>query len=292
MAVVVSGTKNAEAMNYAVPSRQILNHLKEMLSGFVRIPSFNLMSFLSTPALLKSLGCPEQVRGSFISYIQPDTPLYKSGLRSGDVLVSLSVNEYKQKYQVGLDNGVSVPWWTSPVTIQNIEQRLRIGEKIGFEYWSTAQQKLVRADAIVDKPDLQTIRYYYRQFEPVEFEDFGGLVAMELTENHLGYGEEDEDQSSTWRHQFEFLLSQEPKKLYEPLLIVVDILPESTLRAVFEKTIGTCDVILAVNDIPVKNLAEYREALHKPKNGYIVWQTLDGVKTSLEYEVARQEKVK
>jgi S1-C subfamily serine protease len=283
--VIVSGEEDAEGMNYAVPSRQILVHLASMLRQFTRLPSFNIETGRATPTLLTTLGCPKELSGAYVRLVRPDTPLHKAGMRNGDVLTGLIVNEYKEKYVAGFDENVKVPWWTSPVTIENIEQRLCLDESIEVEFWSTQRQTLQMERVQLSASDVRSVRYYYQQFEPVEYESFGGVVAMELTQNHLAADAED----GQWQLTFAFLTRQEPERLGEPVLVVTDVLADSSVRMLFNETISITDVITHVNGVAVRSLAEYRTALHKPQNGAIVWQTRDGMKTVIEYAVAQKE---
>ena len=283
--VIVSSEDDTQGMHYAVPTRQILIHLDAMLHEYTRLPSFNFSTNRTTKDLLKTLGCPPKMIGAFVRYVEPNTPLHTAGMRSGDVLTGFLVNEYKPKYLVDLDNNVKVPWWPSPVTIENIEQRLRLDETIVVEFWSVAQQALRSERVTLSAPDASKIRKYYRQFEPVEYEAFGGVVVMELTRNHIMA----DSKNDYWQDMFTFLLRQEPERLAEPLLVITDVLANSSVRALLDETIGIADVVTHVNGQPVKSLKEYRKALHVHKDGYIVWQTRDGMKSAIEYLAAQKE---
>lgn len=285
MGVVVSGTENAQGMNYAVPSKQIAIHLPAMMRNrYARLPSFNILTNLATPTLLASLGCPPAMLGSFVRHVYPSTPFFSAGMRSGDVLTALKVG--KETHRLGLDSDVVVTWWAAPVTVSNIEQRLRLGDEITIEFWSTNERRIREERVVLDSPSVKKIRYHYKQFERVEYEAFGGLVVMELTENHIEYGN---GESKHWRRMFTFLQTQEPERMTEPLLVVTDVLAESSLRVLLDKTIGIADVVTHVNGTAVASLQQYRKALHAPNGEFIVWRTRDGMETALEYKVAEQE---
>ena len=71
------------------------------------------------------------------------------------------------------------------------------------------------------------------------------------------------------------------------MLLATHIIPSSSLSAT--KTLVPGDVIKFVNGKRVKTLKEYRDALKNAKDGFIVWESADGMRTAIEHDVAERE---
>lgn len=292
--IVTSGERDAVGMNYATPIKQVQVRMEGLQRGFEPLPSFNMLTSMATPTLLRSVGLDNNDNntqiGSFIRYVHPESHCYKSGMRSGDILLALHTAD-NQKLPVGLDNGVTVPWWPSPVTLDTLRSRLRVGDTISLEYWSSAQQKTVLHKATLESERF-VMREYYERYEEPDYEAYGGLVVMQLALNHLRGNGNGSNRGNVWAEMFAYL-QQQTEQRAKPILVLTNVLPSSSLRSLLHKSIAPADIIVAVNDINVQSLEQYRAALKKPivVNGvaYIVWQTRDGMKTVLEKTVADRE---
>lgn len=297
--VVTSTEMNAQSMNYATPIDQVVVRLRRLLRGGMdTLPSFNMRTSFATPALLRELQSPHD--GSYVRFVQRGTPLYdEGGLRQGDVLVALALRSApgkEKKYtkeeewmRVGVDGDVQVPWWNAPVTLNNIQQRLRLGDKIALRYWSTSAKKLVERSVTLSVGDALSVREYDARYETPEYEAFGGAVVMQLTVNHIMKSDMLHD-GANWIERFAYLKQQIEKRI-DPILVVTHVIPSSSLTA-SSTTLGAADVITHVNGQRVRSLAEYRDAVHRGERSgkkYLVWQTEDGMATAIEYAVARAE---
>lgn len=270
--VVKSGEMWAEGMNYATPSAQIKVRLDRLLRGWDRLPSFNIATSMATPALLKSLGSPQQ--GAYVQFVQKDTPMYdQGGLREGDVLVALKING--DWMSVGLDSEVAVPWWPAPVTLKNVQRRLKLGDEIRIRYWSTENKEMRDRSVTLSMPEAFVVREYQPRYESPDYEVFGGVVVMQLALNHVR-------EWGKLRY-----LSKNPKERTKHMLLATHIIPSSSLSAT--KTLVPGDLIKFVNGHRVKTLKEYRDALKNAKDGFIVWESADGMRTAIEHDVAEKE---
>lgn len=288
--VVTSSERNAQAMNYATPITQVRVRLHRLLNGGMdALPSFNIRTSLATPALLASLGASQD--GSYVRFVHRDTPLYaEGGLRKGDVLLALKTTE-NGWMRVGVDGDIQVPWWSSPVTLNTLQRRLRIGDRVSIRYWSTEQRKVVERDVVLSKSDAMIVREYDARYEKPDHEVFGGAVVMQLTVNHMS-NRGGSDRGANWIERFAYL-KQHIERRTRPMLVVTHVLQSSSLTA-STSNLGPGDVITHVNERPVQTLQEYRDAIGKDdkeskKQKYIVWTTEDGMKTAIEHAVARSE---
>lgn len=270
--VVKSGEMWAEGMNYATPSAQIKVRLDRLLRGWDRLPSFNIRTSMATTALLESLGSPEE--GAYVRFVQKDTPLYDQGsLREGDVLVALKING--DWMRVGLDSEVSAPWWPAPVTLTNVQRRLKLGDEIRIRYWSTDNKEMRDQAITLTQPEALVVREYQPRYESPDYEVFGGVVVMQLALNHV-------NEWGKLRY-----LRKKTKERTKHMLLATHIIPSSSLSAA--KTLVPGDLIKFVNGQRVKTLKEYREALKNTKDGFIVWESEDGMRTAIEKDVAEKE---
>ncbi len=289
--VVASSERNAQAMNYATPIDQVVFRLSRIVTRrgnspfgtMESLPSFNMRTSLATSALLKQIGSPRD--GAYVRFVQKHTPLYEEGgLRKGDVLLAIRTDK-DGWMQVGVDGDVSAPFWSSPITLNTIQRRLSIGDKVGIRYWSTVERKVVEKEVLLSESDAMVLREYDSRYERPDYELFGGAVVMQLAVNHMTRSGTAEP-GSNWVERFAYL-KQQIEKRTEPMLVVTHILPSSSLTATLI-TLGPGDVVSEVSGIRVKTLAEYREALHSdPK--FIVWKTEDGMATAIDYKTAEKE---
>lgn len=277
--IVTSGERDAEGMNYATPITQARVRIDRLMLGFDRLPSFNARTSMATPALLRSVGSPHE--GSYVRFVQQDTPLYEHGLRTGDVLLAIKIDGLWLR--VGFDSEVKeVPWWSTPVTLDSITHRMRLGDTIRIKFWSSEQQTVRDKEVRMTMGNAMLVREYDARYERPDYETFGGAVVMQLTANHIT-----EREHGNWIERFAYL-KQHIERRTRPMLVVTHVVPSSSLSATL-RTLAPGDVITHVNGERIKSLDDYRTVLHARKTPYIVWQTQDGMRTAMEYDVAAQE---
>jgi len=287
--IVVARHSFGEGMGYATPIEQVRHHLPRMKqsvvrdamdgNGLVALPSFNARLGVSTKTLLASLGAdPERTAGAFVAYVLPDTPLHRAGVRKGDVLTRIGcpVDNYAQ---------VLVDFWDERLHVEALLRRAQLGTQLRVEWWCSSERRAKAANIVLDAPDRFGMRERYPPREPVDYETFGGIVVMSLTMNHL-------KKVSDVRKRLVYAF-EDPKLFARPPLIVTHLMSGSSLSG--QPLIQPPDRVVKVNNIKVKTLDEYREALLRPIDIdgrlFLRLETRDGLVSALEYSQALRETV-
>ena len=107
---------------------------------------------------------------------------------------------------------------------------------------------------------IPQIKLYYRKYDKIDYVIFGGLIVMELTGNHL----QELFSMEISRKMADYLsLYAHLKNKYEKVLIITQLFPGSNINKL--ESLHQGDIICKVNNIKVKTLDEYRNALLQVK---------------------------
>lgn len=208
---------------------------------------------------LEFMGLDKTKKGLYVKRVYSGFPLYNAGVREGDILHSFNNFE--------LDNfgQATVPWNPyAKASIESLVDLMVLDSTPEIVFSTNGQMKKATIDFKDPKnpgyPYLPVVREFYPPFEPVDYEVICGAVFMNLTLNHLSFFQAQEQ------------LSEQLIKTLAPFasfgqrmqgaLVMTDIFVGSSLAKNDIFSAGT--IISKVNDIPVSNLTEFREAIRKP----------------------------
>jgi len=197
--------------------------------------------------------------GYYIKKIHCKSPLRKANLEDGDIMCGFG--KKGEVYQVDNYGECKVPWNTEKVHIYDIMHRYTIYDQIIIKYWRENVPKMQQAIINLNEMVLPQIRLYYRKYDKIDYVVFGGLIVMELTGNHLmelfsmDITKKMADYLSMYAHL---------KNKYEKVLIITQIFPGCDLSKI--ESLHQGDILCKVNDMCVKSLDDYREALQNVKN--------------------------
>ncbi len=252
------GIREAQNMNYAIPSNIVRIVLAELLQGrgtIIRKPMLGFAWVRVTEYVTKILGNPEP-GGCYVIKVLPDSIMYHAGLQDGDMIYAIDGNI------VDLYGDMSVPWTDNKVSIMDYAERLHIGHIMNVIFYRKGER--CEIEVPIEYRDASAIKRWYPWHEEIDYEVFGGFVVMSLTLNHI-----------------ELLKDAPGLQLYtmfgkeiEPHLVITHIFANSLLaqaRSVMEGF-----TITEVNDIPVSTLAEFRAAIaQSQETGYVSLLTID-----------------
>lgn len=208
------------------------------------------------------LGNP-QPGGCYVVEVVKDSPLYKAGVQSGDMIYEINGN------RIDIYGEMNVSWSEDKVSLIDYVGRLELGQDVNVVIYrhGERQELTVNFQRSEDLP----IRHIYPGYEPIDYQVFGGMIVMQLTMNHIKLlGER-----APWLR----LLYYDLKKQAEPVLVITHIFSNSALHV--SRTIAPGVTLNAVNDIPVKTLDEFRAALLKsPETGFLTLNAVDTITKS------------
>jgi S1-C subfamily serine protease len=183
--------------------------------------------------------------GVYVKRTYKKSPIDGLRLKEGDIVCAIN--------GVALDHygEFSNRWMNQKMSMSNMLCSLPLNEKVSVSFWCHAQKKTFTKSFVL-KEYKMPIRRVYPEFEKeaVAYEVVGGMVVMQLSQNHLTL--------SPWVRDSKY---QKIENRHEPKVILTTILMGSSLA--ISKTISGGDIIAEVNDRKVKSLAEFREALAK-----------------------------
>lgn len=215
------------------------------------------------------------IKGQIIKKILKGSP-FKKFAKEGDILHSID------NYNIDYYGEISVEWEDAKVPLEYIVKRKKPFSKMGISIYSLDKKKIISNKITLKTfPDIYPIRQVFPHVEKIDYEVFAGLVVMNLNLDHI---------IQNFHHLIHLIVNEE---IYEPYIIISHIFKNSKIGEY--NTINTGSLLDKVNNIKVRTLTQYREAMKKyiSKNNknYIVMETLNRDKVILNLdEVIEYEK--
>ncbi|MFH1831842.1 MAG: trypsin-like peptidase domain-containing protein [bacterium] len=236
------GVSKAQSVGYIIPINDIKNVIKDLHKvRLLRKPSFGCIINKGTKELVKFLNNPEP-GGLYVSHVFKNTLLEKAGIQAGDMIYSINSRVFD------LYGETQVSWAEDKVPATALVNRLKLGEKIGIDFYRNGERKITSFNFDL-QPELP-IRTIYPEYEKVDYEIIGGLVIMELSLNHI----------DIFQNKNPMLIKYTKREhQYKSRLIITHILPNS--QAQQARVISKAAIIKKINGIPVNTLADLRAAV-------------------------------
>ncbi len=242
-----AGVVKAQNVGYIIPINDVKSAIKDLRKiKLLRRPVLGCLLEPSNAAMLSFLENPEP-GGFYVAKVYKNMIFEKVGVLAGDMIYEMN------GFELDRFGRANVPWNEDKVSMVDILARLEVGDKIDMVIYRKGERKEI--DFVLEPRAIEPIRFIYPDFEDVDYETIGGLVFMELAQNHLPLLAE----------HSHFLLSYEaPEKKHEPALILSYVQPTSIasrLRLFYPGVI-----IEEINGQKVKTLKEFRDAVRSSKN--------------------------
>lgn len=254
---------NAQSIGYIIPSSELkvvledLYKLENTQNKLLHKPSLSIECCTASPELNNFLGNP--AGGIYITKLNQHSLLYQAGIRKGDVINminGLSIDQFGH---------LKVDWCEDKISVDNYLAYLKRCDPVNLVIYRKGERK--EFSLPYQQTLLPIVRTIHPGFEQVEYEIIGGMVIMELTENHI----------RIFQKTIPALLShvEKLKKQFQPTLIITHILPGSLVQRSRTLQIGTC--IKDINEQKISNLAQLRSILLKDKSSeFLRIRTTDG----------------
>ncbi|MFC1841480.1 trypsin-like peptidase domain-containing protein [Candidatus Dependentiae bacterium] len=240
--IAVSTDIMGQNVGYAIP----INELKVIFDGLqkhrlLRKPFLGFLFHNATSELAKFLGNPEPA-GIYIREVLKDSLMEKAGVEPGDMLYMFNGNR--------IDNygEAQVPWSEDRVLLMDLISRLSIGDLVSIVIYRKGEKKEI--NFTMEKPPVYPIRPIFPGYEHIDYEVIGGMVIMQLEDNHLPL---------LTRLNLDLIKFAKIENKTEPILVITHILPGSYAHQL--RCLNEGDLIQQVNDKDVKTLKEFRDAL-------------------------------
>lgn len=249
--VNTAGIMPAQNVNYIIPSNEVqlfiaqLNQLPDDHGKikFLRKPILGVMYNNATDDLARFFGnpCPG---GLYIVETLTGSPLYKAGVRSGDMMYEIN------GHKLDVFGDMSMPWMEDKMSITDYVSGLMLGDTINIKVYRKGKELEISFQ--LDFSDQNGVRQIYPGYEPIDYEIIGGMVIMPMSLNHVQLMLPVAPELSRYA---------EPKMQIEPALIITHVMPDSAVTRA--RSIGLGAVLTEVNGVSVKTLDDLRKALSK-----------------------------
>jgi serine protease Do len=264
---------DAQNVGYIIPINEVKNALADLYKvKLLRRPTLGCLFAAATPELVDYLGNPGD-GGWYVVKVFDKTLLRDAGVLDGDMLYEIN------GYKVDMYGEMNVPWSEDKISLFELLNRQKIGDKLSFLIYRKGQRKVFNFS--LELKYTPPVRVVYPEFEPemTDYEVIGGMVVMQLTLNHV---------SKLIQISPGLMKYMRQDILHDAALIVTHILPNSQARKT--RILRPGDILIEVNGEKVETLADFRKASQKSKgSGYLTVTTDEKLYAVLSIEKILKE---
>jgi serine protease Do len=245
----------AQGVGYIIPINDVKNIIEHLRSiKFLRKPIFGCEFNFGTKNMVKFLSNPLP-GGFYVSRVHKSTLLEKAGVEDGDMIYEINNNK------IDLYGEMNTSWSEDKIPVIALLNRFTLGQDVNLVVYRGGEHK--RVSFKFDLVDPLPIRFFYPEYEKIDYEIIGGMVIMQLTLNHVEKFNEDNP------YLFKYTKRQNQ---YIPRLIISHIFPTSKTQDA--RVVGVSDIIKKVNGQIVNTLSELRDVIRQTKE-HLSIETVD-----------------
>lgn len=176
--IALSMIVSAQNVGYAIPINELKLVIDELYEGkpIVRTAFLGVRFNRSTDLLAQVLNNPVPA-GMYINTVFKGTLLDRAGVCEGDMLYEFG------GYKLDQFGDTTVPWSSEKISLADLVARLKTGDKIQIVLYRQGQKIVIETTFELTEPF--PIRERYPGYEEIDYEVIGGLVVMELSDNHI-----------------------------------------------------------------------------------------------------------
>jgi serine protease Do len=240
--IAISIVATAQNVGYAIPVNKLTVIIEDMLkTRLLRKPLFGIFCNPGSSFQAQFLKNPAP-GGVYIFKVLPKSLAEQAALQEGDMLYEFN------GHKIDVFGDTSVPWSTDKISLGDLIGRLKVGDTVVLVIYRNGKRHDITFKFQQTPP--YPIRAMFPDYELVEYEVIGGIVMMQLADNHL-----------TLLPSVDLVKYAKIENKTEPVLIITHILHGSKAQEM--RSLFPGDVIKEVNGVRVKTLPELRAALQK-----------------------------
>lgn len=265
-----AGVLGAQNVGYCIPITEVKHVLKDLYKvKLLKKPVLGANFTIYSEKIREYLNNPIG-GGAYITKVFPGTLLEKAGVQPGDVIYEIN------GYQLDMYGDVTVEWSTDKkVSAFDLLNRYGIGDSLHLVLYRNGKKH--EATLTLDTQFQLPIRRMYPEFEEIDYEVVGGVVVMPLSINGISAILEREPARASYLAHY--LL---PENQHEIGLIITHVLPDSPAQE--SKLLHVGALIDEVNNIKVRTLEEFREAVRMSNNYLTFRMQNEGIFTVLSMQ--------
>lgn len=238
-----AGVEKAQNVGLIIPINDLKNILSDLFTQkTVKRAFLGVISSFATEAQTQYLSNPIP-GGMYVAEVVINSPLEKAGVKPGDMIYEIN------GHRVDIFGEMSVPWnKEDKIDLANFVGRLSVGDTVNLVVYRKGERlELHTCFEHVENKGVPTL---YNSHETIDYEIFGGIVVMNLTTNHVGLLMEYASGLSRYGNI---------KNQQDPVLFISHIFPGSQFAQA--RALRPGYIINSVNNIPVKTVNDFRDAL-------------------------------
>lgn len=261
----------AQNIGYVIPINELKTILEDMYrQRFVRNGVLGIQFNYASDEYAQLLNNPLPA-GCYINKVYAGSLLEKAGVCEGDMIYELNT------FRLDSFGEVIVPWSQDKISIHDLVSRLKIGDTINLVLYRNGVGHAL--SFVFEMVPPYPIRFIYPAYEEVRYEIVGGMVVMQLADNHLV-------SLATLVPSLVRYIEVENK--VEPRLIITHVFAGSVIQQ--SRCFEPGDILTHVNGIPVKTLDDFAKAFFLPlKNKFFTMKTDDAVFGVFSLEKMKQD---
>ena len=251
-----AGYDDAQNIGYAIPVNYIKLVLDDMYkNNLINFPILGAI-FNNTNELMFKLTklCKE---GYYISEVLEKGTFDLGGIKKGDIICSFDnkkIDNYGEILIKELNTKFHISKYLKYKKVGDIIDVILVRDMKNNNFQNPNSIKLITTQIKLLPNTYYKIRDLHFQYENIDYQIIGGLVIMELSNNHLYVFEEDNKIERVEKYN-------SIRNKIKSKLIITHILKGSKITE--DNIFKPPQILSKVNDIEVSNLIEFREALKK-----------------------------
>ena len=193
LGVATSTAAEAEGIAFCIPILQIIKFFNQWLDGrpsgsLLQPPRFAVNPRVATHAFFEHAKISDAT-GVIADYVPKDGALHKAGVRDNDVITCITTTVNGKQYEFAIDNHglINVPWSMSKIEFTNLDFVLFCNRSDTYVTYLSKNGKTYsprkRKVPICTRRKRLDNRVPF--WEPIPHILMGGIVFMDLCENHL-----------------------------------------------------------------------------------------------------------
>jgi serine protease Do len=255
--ITVSMMMNAQNIGYAIPINDVAMVLADLYkTKVVRMGMLGARFNSCDDSQAYFLGNPAP-SGLYVNTVFPHSLFAQVGVQAGDMIYEFN------GFRLDGSGHTMVPWTIDRVSIHDLVSRLTPGQKVAMVVYRNGTK--INLEFVFEVVDPMHIHWLYPSYEKVEYEIFGGMIIMQLADNHINEFVNELPELSEY-------LKMENR--LNPVLIVTHVIPGS--YAFQTSSIHPGNIIDEINGKKVSTLPDLRAALPESvKTGFLTIKTTD-----------------
>tara|TARA_B110000208_G_scaffold190884_1_gene256035 strand:+ start:5133 stop:6560 length:1428 start_codon:yes stop_codon:yes gene_type:complete len=248
-------SKEVDNIGYSIPINLVKDMLPIMFKQLIiNKPKLFCNFYNNSDEYLEYYTNDKIDHGYIIKDIINDSPLYKLGIRSGDIF--LQINEFK----LDIFGEIYADWLNEKIKLNDLFVRYNIGDNINIKIFSISNKKILDFNYILQNYKKSQIEIFptINNNHHYNYEIFGGLIISELKINHFNNLNLISEKSG--ENIIKLLKYKDINHIFKSIFFISNIMPGSYVDTFNIIKFGY--IIKSINNININTFNEIYKAIN------------------------------